>query len=672
MKTVVLITMGFMMISILVVVDRWQAHDWLADRERALSASAQLLKVRIENTISARLNAIEALAALFTAHPETGAEDFRQFASHLLQANPPIRALQFADAETRIKFVYPSKGNEITISQPNVLLADAKRGPYVKKAIATRQATLQGPFALRQGGRGVVMRTPILNAEKFIGLAIGVFDLPVLISESMDGINRDELNCCLLDNKGTIFFGNGCFGHNAVRLPVAVADQQWTLMLNWVAHAAQPPWPNQFILWCGGLGCLIMTLVVIQLVWWQVERIKKEREHRQISKKLRQSQKMEAIGTLAGGIAHDFNNILSAILGYTELAQLKLDDDNDIQKDLHQVIVAGNRAKDLVAQILTFSRQTEQALQPVQIKIIIKETLKLLRASLPTTIEIKHKINSNAYVFADATRVHQVILNLCTNAAHAMRENGGILEIALESLELDAEFTNRHPGLQPGYHVRLTVSDDGCGIAPDIMERIFDPFFTTKEKGDGTGMGLSVVHGIVKSHGGIINAYSVPGKGTSFHVFLPAIERRVAIETRAVKELPMGTERILLVDDEEPLCALGKAILETQGYRVTATRTSSAALSIFQKNPHQFDLIVTDLTMPKLTGDRLAIEALKIRSDIPIILCTGFSATVDEDRAKAIGIRAFVQKPILRRQICTTVRQVLDQAQTMGKKLLSN
>ena len=670
MKTVIFITMGFMMISILIVVDRWQTNDWLGDRESALNASAQLLKVRIENTITARLNAVEALAALFTVDPNTRADGFSRFAAHLLQANPPIRALQFADGDTRVKYVYPARGNEITISQPTVLLADAKRGPSVKKAIDTRRPTIQGPFALRQGGNGVVLRVPIFKEDSFFGLAIGVYDVPVLLSEAMDGINLDQLNCCLLDSQGTIFSGKDCFGHCAVRLPVTVADQQWTLMLNWVSHATQPPWSNRLVLWCSGLGCLILMFFLMQIIWRLVERIKTQHEEQKVSQRLRQTQKMEAIGTLAGGIAHDFNNILSAILGYTELAQLKLPDDSDIHKDLHQVIVAGNRAKDLVAQILTFSRQTEQSFKPAQIKIIIKETLKLIRASLPATIDIKQHINSDAYVFADATQVHQVILNLCTNAGHAMRENGGTLEVELESLELDAEFVKRHPGLRVGYHIKLTVSDDGCGIPRQVMERIFDPFFTTKEKGDGTGMGLAVVHGIVKSHGGIINAYSVPGKGTSFHVFLPAIERRVAIETRPVKELPKGTERILLVDDEKPLCTLGKCMLETQGYRVTAIRTSSDALSLFQKNPHQFDLILTDLTMPKLTGDRLAMEMLKIRADIPIILCTGFSATVDEERAKAIGIRAFVHKPILRHQICVTVRQVLDQ--TIGKTLLRN
>ena len=541
MKTVIFITLGFMMISLMIVVDRWQTHDWLKDRESALNASAQLLKVRIEDSITARLNAVEALAALFTAHPKTNADGFSRFAAHLLQANPPIRALQFADRDTRVKHVYPARGNKITISQPNVLLSDAQRGPFVKKAIDTRQATLQGPFALRQGGNGVVLRVPIFSADAFFGLAIGVYDVPVLISEAMDGINLDQLNCCLLDGEGTIFSGKDCFGHRAVRLPVTVADQQWTLTLNWVTHAAQPPWSNRLILWCSGLGCLILMSFFVQIIWRLVDRIKTHHEDQKVSKRLRQTQKMEAIGTLAGGIAHDFNNILSAILGYTELAQLKLPDDSDIQKDLHQVIVAGNRAKDLVSQILTFSRQTEQSFKPVQIKIIIKETLKLLRASLPATIDIKAHINSDAYVFADATQVHQVILNLCTNAGYAMRENGGTLEVELESLELDAEFVNRHPGLQVGYHIKLTVSDDGCGIPHQVMERIFDPFFTTKEKGDGTGMGLAVVHGIVKSHGGVINAYSVPGKGSSFHVFLPAIERRVAIETRPLKELPKGT-----------------------------------------------------------------------------------------------------------------------------------
>ena len=277
------------------------------------------------------------------------------------------------------------------------------------------------------------------------------------------------------------------------------------------------------------------------------ERKQAEEQEEKIEAQLRQAQKMEAIGTLAGGIAHDFNNILSAVIGYTELALIHVPKDSSLKNDLHQVLKAGGRAKDLVNQILTFSRQTEQVIGPIQIKFIVKEALKLLRASLPTTIEIRQDIQSNSTVLADPTQIHQVLMNLCTNAGYAMQETGGILEVSLTNVELDSHFTGHHPDTAPGPHIRLTVSDTGHGMTPDVVERIFDPFFTTKGPGEGTGMGLSVVHGIVKSFGGTITVYSESGKGSTFHVYLPIAEDlKDEGETEAIELLPTGNERILI------------------------------------------------------------------------------------------------------------------------------
>lgn len=267
---------------------------------------------------------------------------------------------------------------------------------------------------------------------------------------------------------------------------------------------------------------------------------------------------------------------------------------------------------------------------------------------------------SDPTMLADITQIHQVIMNLCTNAAQSMQDRGGILEVRLESMELDAEFTARHAGLQPGVHVKLAVSDTGCGIAADAMDRIFDPFFTTKDKGEGTGMGLAVVHGIVESHGGIITVYSEPGKGSVFTVFFPAIERRLLDETRSEKALIGGSESILFVDDEVPLIEIGKTILTPFGYEVTGVKSSIEALALFEKDPERFDLVITDLTMPEISGDRLSQRFLEINPEIPIILCTGFSASIDKERAMAMGVRAFVNKPILRRQLVETIRTVLD------------
>lgn len=393
-----------------------------------------------------------------------------------------------------------------------------------------------------------------------------------------------------------------------------------------------------------------------------ITRVKKlEEERRQTEAQLRQSQKMEAMGTLAGGIAHDFNNILSAILGYSELALGLVSTGSTVEQYLQEVLRAGNRARDLVQQILTFSRQAESEVKPVQADFIVKETLRLLRASLPTTIDIRQHISSDALVLADPIQIHQLVMNLCTNAGAAMQEKGGNLEVSLENAELDEEFAARHPNIKAGHYLKLTVSDTGCGMTPDIQERIFDPFFTTKAKGQGTGMGLSVVHGIVNSLGGLITVHSQLGQGATFSLFLPPIERRALPAIRPEKPIPRGSERILFIDDERALAEMGKRMLESLGYQVTTAMDGKKALALFKSNPKQFDLVLTDMTMPGMTGEELARELMRLRPLIPVILCTGFSARIDEKKAMAIGIRAFVPKPVLKRELAETLRRVLDE-----------
>jgi len=381
-------------------------------------------------------------------------------------------------------------------------------------------------------------------------------------------------------------------------------------------------------------------------------------------KKLQQAQKMQAIGTLAGGIAHDFNNILSAIIGYTELALMK-SKGNLIEKDLQEVLIASGRATDLVKQILTFSRRGGmEENKPIQVNLIVKEALKLLRSSLPTTIEIHENIQSDSLMLADPTQIHQVLMNLCTNAAHAMREKGGTLEVGLADVSLDLEFTSKHPEIEPGLFIRLTISDTGHGMPSDVENQIFDPFFTTKANGEGTGMGLAVVYGIVKSHGGAITVDSEPEKGATFHVFLPIIERTVVEERRPEGSISIGTEHILLVDDELPLVSIGKNILESLGYQVESRTSSIEALELFKAMPEKFDLVVTDMTMPNLRGDQLAKQLMEIRPGIPVILCTGFSSMIDEKKALKKGIRAFVFKPFLKHDMAKTIRKVLDEAKS--------
>jgi len=381
-----------------------------------------------------------------------------------------------------------------------------------------------------------------------------------------------------------------------------------------------------------------------------------------LERQLRQAQKMEAIGTLAGGIAHDFNNILASLIGFAELARRSLPETaQQASQDLKEVLEAGNRAKDLVKQILTFSRQGEQEKRALRLGPVIKEALKLLRASLPTTIEIKQDIAVQSdVVLADATQVHQVLMNLCANAAYAMREKGGHLEVELREVDLEAAETAPSPELEPGPYLRLSVSDTGPGMDRAVVERIFEPYFTTKKPGEGTGMGLAVVHGIVKSQGGAITVESEPGQGATFKVWWPKFEGEVSLQAEEHGPLSRGQERILFVDDEEPLIRLWDRNLSRLGYTVTATTSSLEALEYFRAEPGAFDLVVTDQTMPRLTGLDLIREIKKLRPKVPVILCTGFGGLVGPEEIKSAGATEFVIKPFTTQQMTRLIRRVLD------------
>jgi PAS domain S-box-containing protein len=381
----------------------------------------------------------------------------------------------------------------------------------------------------------------------------------------------------------------------------------------------------------------------------------------QMEQQLIQSQKMEAIGTLAGGIAHDFNNILAAINGFAELTLDEVDKNTTAERNLQEILNAAHRAKELVQQILTFSRQTIPERRPASVRFIVEEAAKLLRASLPATIEIRQHFNSNAMVLADPTQIHQVVMNLGTNAANAMQEKGGVLEFDLRDEFVDADVADHFPEIEPGPHLKLTVSDTGHGMAQEIMDRIFEPFYTTKANGEGTGMGLSVVHGIVSSFGGMIAVSSEPGKGSSFDLFLPTIERTSDLERTQEPPIPTGgNEHILFVDDEPPLVKMGRLMLAPLGYQVTTQTSGSEALEQIKAQPDRFDLVVTDMTMPKITGDKLAQAITEIRPKLPVILCSGFSTPLDEQKAAAMGIQAFIRKPFLIEQLARIIRTVLD------------
>ena len=385
-------------------------------------------------------------------------------------------------------------------------------------------------------------------------------------------------------------------------------------------------------------------------------------EQKMLENQLRQAQKMEAVGTLAGGIAHDFNNILTAIIGYSELLKLQLPPDSREQNNANQVLIAGNRAKNLVSQILTFSRQAEQERKPVKIQHIIKEAMLLLRSTIPITIEFRQQINQNCEpVLADPTRMHQIIMNLCTNAYHAMREQCGILTVALDEEEIQGVDHTVNSDIPPGRYVRLEVSDTGDGIENRLLDKIFDPYFTTRKKGEGTGLGLAMVNGIVKKFSGHIKVTSEPEKGTSFQVYFPvATSSYPAAEQVASSHNPQGNERILFVDDEQQIAALEAEILTRYGYRVTSFSDPVAAFQLFQDQPDDFDLVITDMSMPQMTGAELAEKMMAIRKDIPIILCTGFSDIINREKAQAMGIRHYVMKPVITDEFVGVIRGVLD------------
>ncbi len=385
-------------------------------------------------------------------------------------------------------------------------------------------------------------------------------------------------------------------------------------------------------------------------------------ERKQLDAQIRQFQKMESIGTLAGGIAHDFNNILTSIIGYTELNIGKFPSNSKTYADLKHVLDSGYRARDLVKQILTFSRQTEEEFINIQFSQAIKEALKLIRSTIPSTIEIRQNLDENSgTIKGDLTQIHQMIMNLCINAEHAMRKRGGVLEVNVESVHVDAAFANKHTYLKEGGYAKLTISDTGHGMNQAIMERIFDPFFTTKDVGKGTGMGLATVHGIVLSHGGEIIVQSELEKGTTFHIYLPKSEDIETQKKPQSKEILGGNERILFVDDEEGIVEYVKRLLESLGYEVVAKTNSLEALETFRKNPQKFDLVITDQAMLNMTGDVLAKELMQIRPEIPVILCTGYSHTITAEKAIAIGIREFLMKPFIDGDLARTVRKILDQ-----------
>ena len=411
-----------------------------------------------------------------------------------------------------------------------------------------------------------------------------------------------------------------------------------------------------------------------QIIWIDLNKVKIEWEGRpatlnfarditrriQLEAQLRNAQKMEAIGTLAGGIAHDFNNILSAIIGYTDLMALTLPADDPARSSLNEVMNAAQRAKELVNRILSFSRTQEQEQKPARMDLIIQEALKLLRPSLPATIRIEQQIDCRGTILVDPTQIHQVVVNLCTNAYQAMQEEGGLLKVSLAEVKFSLDDVVDHLDLDAGDYLKLTIADTGNGMSEQTLQRIFDPYFTTKQNGKGTGLGLAVVYGIVSAHKGAIQVNSAPGKGTMFEVFFPSVRYRSNHEP-ILKEQPCrGDENILFVDDEVALVRLATQLLEKSGYRVVGQNNPLEALELFKSDPNQFDLVITDMTMPYMTGNQLVQALQTIRPDLPIIMCTGYREKISPQKAQMMGIRAFLRKPLSYNDLTQNVREAID------------
>ncbi|WP_051327325.1 response regulator [Desulfatibacillum aliphaticivorans] len=397
----------------------------------------------------------------------------------------------------------------------------------------------------------------------------------------------------------------------------------------------------------------VITDVTAQL---KAENIRKDLEER-----LKHSQRMESIGTLAGGIAHDFNNILNSIIGFTELALDDAKPGAQQEECLQEVLRAGTRASGLVKQILTFARRGSEEPKPVRVSSITKETLQLLRSTVPPSIKIKQNIQSESLVMADPTQIHQVLLNLCTNAVQAMEEKGGLLQVDLADVLVDAELASRTPNLHPGEYLKMGIRDTGYGIPADAIQSIFEPYFTTKGFGKGTGLGLAVVHGIVQNCGGEILASSKVGGGSEFTIYLPLVKGKAeALPENRFGHAPKGREKVLFVDDEPSIVKLGGKMLERLGYTVTTHTSSLQALELVRNKPNGFDIVITDMTMPDMNGDVLAAELMKIRPDIPVILCTGYSNKITPEKAMDMGIKAFAMKPLVKSELAKSIRKVLD------------
>ena len=679
MKKFLLVIIGCVGLLVLFLLDQWLLQDFESKMELNLQTLTQTSRIRLENSIQSRFNAVNALEALFLVQPQTQEEEFGRFAQSLLENNPPVRALQYADSTTRVTYVYPSTGNEITIASPMVLIKDPQRGPYVQKAIKTGRPTLQGPFVLRQGGLGVVVRDPLFEGNQFMGLAIGVYDVPALLKEALGEIEQDGVVFRLTDAQGQGFFGPEEMPDGGCSQQVSVLDQTWTMTSHWAGKATPPQLPR-ILTWLFGVGGLVAMLISLHLSWQQTKRLERtvrERtreleeanlalardmeEIQRMEKQLLHAHRMRSIGTLSGGIAHEFNNLLSIILGNAELVMEDIPQDKEARLFLEDILAACARGKKVVQHILRFSRKTPSGKTQLDIIPIIRQALKLLKDTIAKNIEFKESFSAgDGWVLGDSKEIQQVAIQLATNAVQALEKDGGTVSLTIYTKEFLTPKGVFGQDLPPGKYVCLEVRDNGSGIAPQDMDRIFEPYFTTRGFGRNLGMGLSVVQGILLGHGGGIEMNSVAGQGTVARCFFPAAEIEREEVDADFAAIAGGKEHILYVDDEAALARINKVRLERLGYTVNETTDPRKALSMVENTPTLFDLVITDLTMPGMQGDQLIRNVRKIRPDLKCILCSGYNDAVTGESVHEIGADGWLAKPIKGLDLARAVRAVLD------------
>jgi len=683
----------------------------------ALDYTASQVVVEIDNRLERDLWAAAQLRALYSASDHVDRDEFTDFAAGVLSQHPHVRwvgwvpsvpegdVAAFVD-HTRADGLpgfslrgFPDEGSaRLAASSPLTYVAPPS---YASELGLDLSTSAPWATALRQSGEENRVRLYELPAlypaastvpHGFVvtvvapvrGTQDGFIVAQVSTAGLLDGAFTEGLDVYVRDVHGHVVAHRPLVGVGEVddemsrALGVPLGPNGWEVGIRpgerfTSLRRSGLPW---FVLALGLVGTLFIWIYVraltlatrratraaAELLAAQRALERETREREVLEERVRHAQKMEAMGTLAGGIAHDFNNILSAILGYTDLAASEAAPGSDQREFLDEVSRAGRRAADLVAQILAFSRQTERERRPIQLHTVVREAVKLLRGSIPPTIEIRDQIDRNdPRVLADATEIHQVVMNLCTNAYHAMRDEGGTLVVALHAATLGPDEVALDPRLRPGDYVRLSVSDTGCGMSAETRRRIFEPYFTPRELGDGTGLGLATVHTIVDALDGVIHVYSEEGQGSTFNVFLPVHgegDRAQAGHASHQPEL-RGSERVLLVDDEAALTAFAGAALERFGYSVTATTDSVSALSLMSQDPGRFDVVITDQMMPGIRGSELARELRRLRPALPIILCSGFGDVLNEQRGDSGLFDRCVTKPVIASDLAVAIRAVV-------------